>query len=62
MEIHKTKQINCQIIERETVRKLIDGLERLGFSHSFLFKKKKILQKIENNNQLLNSGKKLSEN
>ena len=30
LETHKTKQINCQIIWRETVRKLIDGLERLG--------------------------------
>lgn len=28
--IHKIKQINCQIIWRETVRKLIDGLKRLG--------------------------------
>ena len=32
LEIHKTKQINCQIIWQETLRKLIDGLERLGFS------------------------------
>ena len=31
METHKTKQINCQIIWRETVRKLIDGLERLDY-------------------------------
>ena len=31
LETHKTKQINCQIIWQETVRKLIDRLERLGF-------------------------------
>ena len=30
-ETHKTKQINCLIICRETVRKLIDRLERLGY-------------------------------
>ena len=31
LETHKTKQINCQIIWRETVRKLIYGLERLDY-------------------------------
>ena len=31
LETHKTKQINCRIIWQETVRKLIDGLERLGY-------------------------------
>ena len=29
LETHKRKQINCQIVLRETVRKLIDKLERL---------------------------------
>ena len=28
---HKTKQINCGIIWQETVRKLISGIERLGY-------------------------------
>ena len=32
LETHKTKHINCQIIWWETARKLIDGLERLGYT------------------------------
>ena len=30
LETHETKQIGCQSIWQETVRKLIDGPERLG--------------------------------
>ena len=30
-ETDKTKKINCQIIWQETLKKLIDGLERLSF-------------------------------
>ena len=30
LEAHKTKQINCWIIWRESARKFIDGLERLA--------------------------------
>ena len=30
METHKTKKINWQTIWQEKVRKLIDGLEKLG--------------------------------
>ena len=31
LETHITKQINCRIICQETVRKLIERLERLGY-------------------------------
>ena len=31
LETCKTKQIKCRIFWQETVRKLIDGLERLGY-------------------------------
>ena len=31
LETCKTKQIKCPIFWQETVRKLIDGLERLGY-------------------------------
>ena len=31
METFKPKQIKCQIFWQETVRKLIDGLKRLGY-------------------------------
>ena len=33
LETHKIKQINCLIFWQKTVRKLIDGLERLGFKN-----------------------------
>jgi hypothetical protein len=29
LETHKTKQINCRNIQQETIRKLVDRLERL---------------------------------
>ena len=39
METRKTKQINCRIIWWETVRKLIDRLERLGALEILLVEK-----------------------
>ena len=39
LETHEAKQIYCQIIWRETVRKLIHGIEWLGYWVSQLYRK-----------------------
>ena len=40
LETHKTKRINNQIIWQETVRKIIDRLEKLGYTYWLLDRQK----------------------